>query len=231
MITAIIVAAGKGERMKNKINKPFLHLAGKPMLSWTLKSFVDSSVDNILIVANPAEIEDLSALIAEHAIEKVLGILPGGAKRQDSVSNGLDFLPDQTEIVAVHDGARPLVTPEQINRLIADLKDFDGVVPAIRPIDTIKVARETTVDETLDRQNLRAIQTPQIFKRKPLVESYAKAKGDGFYGTDDASLLERYGYSVKISEGSYDNIKITNPVDLELAEVIFAKKIKQEDFS
>ena len=226
MITAIIVAAGKGERMKNKINKPLLHLAGKPMLYWTLKSFVDSSVDNILIVANPAEIEDLSALIAEHAIEKVLGILPGGEKRQDSVSNGLDFLPDQTEVVAVHDGARPLITPEHIDKLIADLKGYDGVVPAVKPIDTIKVARENTVDETLDRQNLRAIQTPQIFKRKPLVESYAKAKSDGFYGTDDASLLERYGYSVKISEGSYDNIKITNPVDLELAEVIIAKKIK-----
>lgn len=231
MITAIIVAAGKGERMKSKTNKPFLHLSGKPLLSWTLEAFVKSSVSNILIVANPSEIEKMTSLIAEHNIEKVLGILPGGEKRQDSVATALDFLPEQANIVAIHDGARPLIKPAKIDELIGKIEGYDGVIPAVIPTDTIKEVNEDLVEKTLNRKNLRTVQTPEIFKKESLLKSYAQAKKDRFYATDDAALLERFGYKIKVSEGSYDNIKITNRTDLLVAERLLSNKVKVEDFS
>jgi len=220
MISAIVVAAGAGKRMKSKISKPFQSLAGKPLLLWTLESISASKVDNIIVVAAPKEVNRITNLISEYSIKKVKAVGRGGEHRQDSVANAFELLPENTRIVAVHDGARPLISVSLINKIIDELGDFDGVVPAVMPTDTIKQTNGHFVAKTLSRQDLRAVQTPQVFKKEPLLNSYAKAKQEGFYGTDDASLLEKYGYKVKITEGSYDNIKVTTPVDLALAEVL-----------
>ena len=223
MITAIVVAAGAGKRMKSNTSKPFLSLAGKPLLVWTLANIASSKVDGIMVVAGAKEINRVTSLISDYSIEKVKAVVRGGEQRQDSVANALQSLPENTEIVAIHDGGRPLIKPDLINKFLDELDDFDGVIPAVVPTDTIKQATGGFVEKTLNRQDLRAAQTPQIFKRKPLFESYLKATEEGFYGTDDASLLEKYGYKVKITEGSYDNIKVTTPADLALAEVLLSE--------
>jgi len=220
MISAIVVAAGAGKRMKSKTSKPFLSLAGKPLLLWTLENISASKVDNLIVVAAPTEVNRITNLICEYSIKKVKAVGRGGEHRQDSVANALALLPENTQIVAIHDGARPLVSVSLINKIIDELGDFDGIIPAVVPADTIKQSGGGFVEKTLNRQHLRAVQTPQVFKKEPLLKSYAKAKEEGFYGTDDASLLEKYGYKVKITEGSYDNIKVTTPVDLALAEVL-----------
>lgn len=225
MITAIVVAAGKGKRMSNKQSKPFLPLAGKPLLAWTLQSMAQSVVDNIIVVAQSEEVNKVTDLVNEYTVKKVTNVVPGGDQRQDSVANGLSFLPQDTQIVAIHDGARPLVKPQLINQVIKDLSDFDGAIPVVIPTDTIKKSADDFVETTLNRQQLRAVQTPQVFKKEPLLTSYAKAKEENFYSTDDASLLERYGCRIKLSEGSYDNIKVTRPVDLKLAEVLLKEHI------
>lgn len=222
MITSIILAAGRGKRMNKQENKAFLSLAGKPILVWALQAFEDSKVDNIIIVSHPIEIERVKELVNEYSIKKVMAIFPGGDQRQDSVANALAFLPAESKIVAIHDSARPLVGAAFINETIDSLNNADGIVPAIMPTDTIKEESDNFVVKTLERKHLRAVQTPQVFTKEPLLNSYEKAKGDGYYGTDDASLLEKYGYKVKLSEGSYGNIKITTPIDLKIAELLLS---------
>ena len=143
--------------------------------------------------------------------------MKGGKERQDSIANGLKNIKDSSEIIAIHDGARPLTKPALINKLIEKISDFDGIIPAVIVTDTRKEVENNFVKKTLDRKQLRAVQTPQCFKKKPLLTSYAKAKADNYYATDDSALLEHYGYKVKVIEGSYDNIKVTNPSDLLLA--------------
>lgn len=220
MITAIVVAAGVGKRMKRPENKAFLPLAGKPLLTWTLETIAESKIDNIIIAVQPKEANKITDLVKEYGIKKVIAIAHGGQTRQDSVSNALEFLPEETKIVAVHDGARPLIKPQQINKILDSLGGVDGVVPAVTPTDTIKQSVNDFIEKTPNRQDLKAAQTPQVFQKKALLESYQKAKEEGFCGTDDASVLEKYGYKVKITEGSYSNIKITTPVDLALAEIL-----------
>lgn len=220
MITSIVVAAGVGKRMEANQNKAFLPLAGKPLLAWTLEAIASSKIDKVLVLVQAAEINRVVDLINEFSIGKVAAVLPGGEQRQDTVANALDFLPADSEIVAIHDGARPLIKAKMIDKAIDELADFDGIVPAVMPTDTIKKTQDGLVVETLDRQYLRAVQTPQIFKKKPLLDSYAKAAAENFYGTDDASVVERFGYKVKVIEGAYDNIKITTPTDLLVAEAL-----------
>lgn len=220
MITAIVVAAGFGKRMESNDSKPFLSLAGKPLLVWTLEAVAKSLVDNIIITAHPKEINRMIDLVNEYSIAKVSAIIRGGDARQDSVYAALKVLPENCKIVAIHDGARPLIKPEFVNKIIQELGKEDGIIPAIMPTDTIKKSSNNYVEKTLNRQELRAVQTPQVFKKEALLESYTEAYKDNFYGTDDASLLEVAGFKVKISEGRYDNIKVTTPTDLLFAEAL-----------
>ncbi|TET52877.1 MAG: 2-C-methyl-D-erythritol 4-phosphate cytidylyltransferase [Actinobacteria bacterium] len=224
MKIAIVVAAGKSERMKAKQNKLFLSLAGKPLLVWTLKAISGSIIDSIIVVVQEKDINRTADLVNEYSIPKISKIILGGPKRQDSVSNAFNYFEKDVKIVAIHDGARPLADSNFINKTIKELWEADGVVPALMPVDTIKRKRDDYVEETLNRPDLIAVQTPQIFKKEALLDSYRKAKEEGFYGSDDASLLERYGYKVKIAKGAYDNIKITRPSDLAFAEVLIKSK-------
>lgn len=224
---AIIVAAGQGSRMGTKINKQYLHLLNKPVLAHTVDVFERHSlIEGIIIVTRQDEINLCNEeVIIPYNFRKVIKVVAGGKERQDSVYEGLKALPTQCELVVVHDGARPLITPNLIDEvLIAGRKEGAALV-AVPVKDTIKRESGGFVSETIPRQEIWAVQTPQIFTKKIILEAYQEAYNQGFYGTDDASLVERLGKKVKIVPGSYENIKITTPEDLDIGKAIIARRL------
>ena len=222
MVTVIFPAAGASRRMQISTNKNFLELGGEPILLRTLKTFSKSARVNFLIVA-VAE-EDVSA------VEKILDaaedlkpykIVVGGSERQYSIANGLKFVPDDAEIILVHDAARPLINLRTIEEVIDAAKNFGGAIAAVPEKNTIKVVdAENFVKSTPPRSELVEVQTPQGFRKEILLRAYEQAKVDNFLGTDDASLVERLGEKIKIVRSDYKNIKITTPEDLKIAEAI-----------
>ena len=214
---AIIVAAGKGERMKG-IDKIFVPLAEKPLLAWTVETFENcSAIDQIIIVLSEHNIETGRKLAAEYDWKKVTGICTGGQERQQSVSNGLKLLKD-CQWVVIHDGARPLVKEALIKIGLAEAKETGAAVAAVPVTDTIKMSSEDGfIIGTPPREKLWAVQTPQVFRFDIIKEAHA---GADKHATDDAALVEKLGYTVKLYTGSYNNIKITTPVDLSLAEIL-----------
>ncbi len=226
-IAAIIVAAGSGERMGLEISKPFLQLGKKPILVHTLEKFHRSpEVDEIIIVVKAAELEMTRKIVSEFSLAKVVGITEGGQRRQDSVYEGLQKLVGRrVDYVLVHDGVRPLVPVEKIHELIVACKEYKAAILAVPPKDTTKQSNTLPfVQGTLDRTRLWAVQTPQAFAIDLLTKAYERAFKENFNATDDASLVERLGVKVRIIEGSYENIKITTPEDLELAELILRRQ-------
>jgi len=224
---AVIAAAGKGERMGLEGGKQYILLGSKPILAHTLQVFEDCNfVHHVIVVVNPEDIELCRREVVErYNLSKVLQIVAGGPKRQDSVYNGLQALPKGTTTVMIHDGARPFVTPQIIEKTISVLKGWDGVVVGVPATDTIKEVKDERIARTHPRAKLWSAQTPQVFQLKPLLEAYKQAKADNFYGTDDAILLERMGYRIRMIMGSYENIKITTTEDLQIAEVILARRV------
>ena len=220
--SAIIPAAGSGTRMEGDIPKQFMELDSRPILAWTLEVFESwQGVDEIVVVV-PANQEDrVAELVDTYRLKKVTQVVSGGPRRQDSVYNGLMAVGDEIDIVIVHDGVRPLVTP-QILQSCAEVASRTGAAIAAVPIkDTIKEAGDDkTVLKTLDRGRLWSVQTPQAFSREILIKAMEQANQDSFTGTDEASLVERLNVPVSIVEGSYENIKITTPEDLLLAKFI-----------
>ncbi len=219
--TAIIVAAGDSRRMGDGVNKQFLLLDDIPVLAHTLKKFDDSdSIGGIIIVTKPENIPTVWDMIREFGICKVTDIVPGGETRQQSVINGLNLVKNEA-LVAVHDGARPFVSPKLIDRLCEIGLESGGVVPGIVPKDTIKVLDPSgNVASTPDRSTLRCIQTPQVFRADVLKLAYIRAEELNFLGTDDASVVEFSGTPVAITDGENTNIKVTTPEDLPVAEAI-----------
>lgn len=220
-VAAIIVAAGSSRRMGG-IDKVFAPLAGKPVISWALETFQDSSViDEIVLVLARESVSSGKQMVLKAGWSKVSSVCPGGLRRQDSVREGLRHLA-ACDIVMVHDGARPCVTSDLIERGVSRASASGTAVAAVPVNDTIKRADPAgTVVETLDRSGLWAIQTPQVFKTEILQEACEKVSEDV---TDDAALVERLGLPVKVYMGSYQNIKITTPEDLLLAEAILSKR-------
>ncbi len=226
MNVAIIAAAGFGTRMGGQ-GKQYLSLRDEPIMAHTLRAFQNcTQIQKIIIVTNEAELVRCRSLVKSYRFDKVARIVKGGSERQDSVYNGLKVLPEQVKIVAVHDGARPLVTPDLIETSLTGLKDWDGVVAGIPAKDTLKRIKGEQVEETLDRRSIWHIQTPQIFRADLLFEAYQKAGDEDFRGTDDAVLMERMGCRIGIVMGSYENLKITTPEDLVIAEAILARRAK-----
>lgn len=220
MATAIFPAAGHGKRMMAGINKVFMNLAGTPILIHTLKSFSKcSEIDNLVIVASGDDISFIKTILDKVSGLKPYKIVLGGSERQYSVRNGLAAVEPDTDIVLVHDAARPLVSEDIVLRTIAAAKEFGGAVAGVQAKNTIKICDENGfVKYTPDRNTLWEIQTPQAFKLDILVEAHELASRDDFLGTDEASIVERSGHPVKIVEGDYSNIKITTPEDVILAE-------------
>jgi 2-C-methyl-D-erythritol 4-phosphate cytidylyltransferase len=222
-VSAIIPAAGSGTRIGGEIKKQFLPLKGKPIIVYTLQQFEHcSDVDEVAMAVPESAMAEMESIIARYRLHKVSKVVLGGAKRQDSVQNVLNRLVlKDSDIVLVHDGVRPFIETKRISHLIKVCKDYNAAVLAVQPKDTIR--RSTGgdfFDQTLDRTALWLIQTPQAFRSKLLVKAFEKAKKDKFYSTDEAALVERLGIKVRIVEGSYDNIKITTPEDLELGMLI-----------
>ncbi len=202
----------------NGIDKVLAPLAGRPVLSYVLAAFDGCNlIDHIVLVVNEKSLEACRKLIAKEGLSKPIDVCVGGKRRQDSVAAGLKQLKD-CDWVVIHDGARPLVTKDLIERGLEAAQESGAAVAAVPVTDTIKVAGDNRiVRQTPLRQNLRAVQTPQVFRFDIITQAYQKAKGDV---TDDASLVEQAGYKVKLYMGSYDNIKITNPDDLLIAEAL-----------
>ena len=222
-VAAIIVAAGQGVRMGADRPKAFLRLRGLTLLERSVGAFLSHArVDRVVAaVPDPGE----AARILGSRAGRVL-LVPGGATRQDSVSAGLRSLaPGAYEIILVHDAARPLVSGEVIDAVIAAAAGHGAAVPAIPPVDTPKrIGLDGTIEETLPRDRLRMAQTPQGFRDPMLREAYERAGRDGFVGTDDASLVERAGHRIRVVDGSPRNFKITTPQDLALAEAFLAQE-------
>ncbi len=219
----VIPAAGQGKRMNAGKNKLFIELSGIPIIIHTLRVFeVDPMCQGIILSINPQEEAIFSGLIDTYGLGKVKGLVPGGAERQQSVFNGIKHV--DTDVVLVHDGARPFIHEELIHQLTEATLLHAGAVVAVPVKDTIKKVQDRSVVETMERSSLWAVQTPQAFRMPILLKAHQEAENDQFLGTDDASLLERIGQQVVIIEGDYDNIKITTPEDLYFAEAILRKQ-------
>ena len=224
--TAVIVAAGKGRRMGTEISKQFLPLCGKEILAHTVEKFEKAAcIRDIILVTGGDALQDVRQMAQEYGWKKIISVTEGGRERQDSVFLGLQQVPQDTEIVLIHDGVRPFVTEEILERSIAAAKETGGCVAGVPAKDTIKVCdAEGFAIATPDRSTLRQIQTPQTFRRKEILAAYEKAKADGFLGTDDASVAEHSGFPVRVIMGSYRNIQITTKEDL----LIGAAFLKEE---
>jgi 2-C-methyl-D-erythritol 4-phosphate cytidylyltransferase len=216
-VGAIIAAAGESRRM-NGIDKVFAPLGGKPALAYVLDAFEEcESISQIVLVVSKANVARCREMIAEEKYSKPIEVCAGGKRRQDSVVAGLAKL-DKCDWVVIHDGARPLVTKALIEGGLEVAKETGAAVAAVPVTDTIKTAGDDRiVRQTPPRQNLWAVQTPQVFRVDIISKAYQKAKGEA---TDDASLVEKLGYKVKLYTGAYDNIKITTANDMLIAEAL-----------
>ena len=226
---AIVVAAGKGKRMGADINKIYLKLGDKPVIIHTLEAFCQArEIDGIVIVISSEDRNYFEEEVVEkYSFSKPILIVEGGKERQMSVYNGLMALPKDADIVAIHDGARPFVTADMVDRSVAGARKYGAVVMATPVKDTIKEASENLyASSTLDRNKLWAVQTPQTFAYELIIRAHEEAKKQGIVATDDSALVERLGEPVKILRGSYDNIKITTWEDMLLAEQILLNRSK-----
>ena len=222
-VGAIIVAAGESRRMKG-VDKVLAPLGDKSVLAWTIEVFEECpAVQRIVLVNSQANLGPVKCMAVDRKWTKVADVCVGGKRRQDSVAAGLKML-GHCEWVIIHDGARPMVSRDLIERGLEAAKETVAASAAVPVTDTIKLAGDDMkVIETLPRSHLWAVQTPQIFRFSIIEEAYRQARGDV---TDDATLVEQAGGKVKLFLGSYDNIKITTPRDLAVAELMI-KAIEQ----
>ena len=227
LVTAIIPAAGSGRRIGSSSYKQFIEIGRKPIVVHTLERFQQSSViDEIVVVFPPDKVEEFSGRIAAYGFHKSIRFVAGGERRQDSVHQGfLSLNGQETDIVVIHDAVRPLVEANLIQRVVERARLTGAAIAAIQAVDTIKeVSSQDVVVATLNRSALRQVQTPQAFAYPILGEALQKAYADGYYGTDDSSLVERVGIQVAVVPGSPFNIKITTPADVRFAEFILRER-------
>jgi len=226
MLNAIIVAAGDSRRMG--FDKLFAAIAGKPVLAHTMRAFERANaVDGIIIVAREDRHDEIKTMVRDENFKKVRSIIPGGKRRQDSVRAGLDHLESSARYVAVHDAARPLITAEQIERVFVQCQ-IHGAAALAEPInDTLKRAdARLVVTEAVDRHQLYAMQTPQIFERQLIEEAYRTVYAKDIFVTDEVSAVERLGREVALILNDDFNFKITYPRDLPLAEFVLTQRRK-----
>ena len=215
---AVIVAAGSASRMGG-IDKVMADLGGEPMILRTVRAFQNcDAIASIVIVTREDLIQPIAGLCRD--MKKVVAVVAGGGSRQESVHLGLNALPKGTKLAAVHDGARPLISWQVIDRVVRAANTYGAAAPAIPVKDTIKVVSGGLVKETPDRSSLMAVQTPQVFDFDLLRGALRKAEEDGAQVTDDCSAVERTGMRIKIVEGDERNLKVTTPMDLKIAELL-----------
>lgn len=222
-VSAIVLSAGKGRRMNSDIAKQYILIGGKPIIYYSIAAFENSDVDEIILVTAPGE-EDIvrESIVEKYGFKKISRIVAGGKERYHSVFNGLKAI-DDTEYVLIHDGARPMLTPEMISHIIEEVKKTEACVSGVPSKDTIKISdEEGYIDSTPDRSLVWNIHTPQAFGYELIMNAYSglmQIPDDRIKVTDDAMVVESMsGHKVKLVEGSYKNIKVTTPEDLFLAE-------------
>ncbi len=223
---AIITAAGRSQRLPGAVPKQFRPIGSKPLLSWTVEKFERcSSIDAILLVVAEEDLIYTSEAVVDRCnFQKVIKIVPGGRTRFDSILRGLRAVPEEANLVFVHDGVRPLVPVDDISRVGAEAEIHDAAILATQQVETLKRGEGGYVIATLDRERIWVAQTPQVFKYEAIISAYIQALDDDREFTDDASVCEAYGISVRIVEGNSCNIKVTTPTDLELARQLLLQE-------
>lgn len=224
-ITAILPAAGLGTRMGHETPKQFLELDGVPIVVLSLRRIAACPLITHMVVATRGDVvERLNARIHEENFRQPVVVVKGGDSRQGSVSQALKHIPEDTELVVVHDAVRPLVTVEQITRVIEEARRCKAAILAIPAMDTVKEVKRASLPEdvalitaTIPRERVVLAQTPQVFETQLLKHAFADAEADGVNASDEAGLIERLGHEVHVVQGSERNIKITKPADMELA--------------
>lgn len=228
-VAAIVLAAGKGKRMNNKLPKQYMQLCGNPVVYYSLKVLEESSINEIILVVGEGE-EELrrKELIEKYGFHKVTKIISGGKERYNSVFKGLQAL-QKADYVLIHDGARPLITSDIIEHTIDIVRKKKACVVAVPSKDTVKISNECNiVKETPDRTKVWMVQTPQAFEYQMIKQAYEKLlqKNDKNIITDDAMVLETMtNFPITLIEGSYQNIKITTPEDIQIAELFLKARL------
>ena len=221
MVSAVIVAAGKGIRMKDNVRKQYLPLAGRPVLSHCLTLFEECDLINKIILVVPQDDFDYcqNKILSKFKIK--IDLVAGGKERQDSVYNGLIALGENNGIVIIHDGVRPFANKEMIKSCVTGAKKHGACIIGVPAQDTLKkISSLGNIEKTIERNNIWLAQTPQAFQYEVIRKAHENARLKGYAGTDDAFLVEQMGNPVKIIKGSKNNIKITTREDLKLAEVM-----------
>jgi 2-C-methyl-D-erythritol 4-phosphate cytidylyltransferase len=230
-VTAILLAAGKGKRFKSGLAKPLVKLGKNRIMDYSLKVLErHPGVKDIVLVVNPGNIKPIATLVKDSGCKKVRALVLGGERRQDSVFNALNSVSLQSQLVLIHDSARPFIKPSEISALITRAAKTGAAILGVPVKATIKqvirhkshVTRGFAVEKTLDRNFLWEIQTPQVFRKSLLLEAYRRFKDVDV--TDDAAMVEKLHKRVELVLGSYDNIKITTPEDLTIAEALLKAK-------
>ncbi|MDI6808782.1 MAG: 2-C-methyl-D-erythritol 4-phosphate cytidylyltransferase [Candidatus Eisenbacteria bacterium] len=225
-MTAIVVAGGEGRRIGK--DKNLIPLLGKPLLFHTLRAFEKArTVSDVILVVRKKNVESAKKLfVNKFKFGKIKKIVEGGRERQESVLKGLRWVRPDTEFVVVHDGARPLVRPSLIDKTVraCSVKGIEAVTTAVKATETVKKVRDAFIEKTLNRDELWLSQTPQVFRHRTMLAAHLLAFGEEFVGTDDVQLVERMDVKVKIIEGSRENLKITFPEDLIVAEAFLRKR-------
>ncbi|MDQ2087619.1 2-C-methyl-D-erythritol 4-phosphate cytidylyltransferase [Herbivorax sp. ANBcel31] len=221
-VSVVVVAGGKGTRMNMDINKQYVCIGEKPVLARTLSVFEENDIINeiILVVSKDEMFYCKENIIDKFDFKKIKHLVTGGAERQNSVFKGLMEVSKQSDIVVIHDGARPFVNDEIIKNSIEEVLKFGAVTAAVPVKDTIKSAYDGFVEKTYDRKTLWSIQTPQVFLYDTIMKAHEKANKENITSTDDTSLTEMMGVKTRIVKGSYDNIKITTREDLTFAKAV-----------
>jgi 2-C-methyl-D-erythritol 4-phosphate cytidylyltransferase len=231
-IVAILPAAGMGTRMGADSPKQFRLLDGMPVVIFTLRRLAACPmIGEFLIATRADEIEALKTRIAAERLPRPVRVLEGGDTRQESVDKALAEVPKKTELIVVHDAVRPLVTRDQVERVIAEAERCGAAILGIPAMDTVKEVKRASLPEdvalitaTIPRERVVLAQTPQVFESALLREAFARAAADGFTASDEAALVERLGHNVHVVLGSERNLKITRPGDLEIAEFYLSRE-------
>jgi 2-C-methyl-D-erythritol 4-phosphate cytidylyltransferase len=224
--TALIVAAGSGERYGGDIPKQFQKIAGKPLLSWTISRFEEAeAISSIVIVCGEDFLLHVNnAVVNPYSFGKVTQIVPGGETRCASVRKGLDALPRTTRLVAIHDGVRPLVRPSDINRVVAGAAENRAAILGQKATDTVKRVESGLVLATMERERMYLAETPQAFQFDLICEAHARATEKQLAATDDSALVEMMGFKVVLVESSAPNPKLTGAADFDFIEMMLMRE-------
>ncbi|MBI3990692.1 MAG: 2-C-methyl-D-erythritol 4-phosphate cytidylyltransferase [Candidatus Omnitrophica bacterium] len=218
-VTAVVVAAGKGLRLRSKVSKPLIKINSRPIIVYSLNTLSKHLyIKDIIVVANRKNLEGIRNIIKQYHIKKVKDVVLGGRLRQDSVFNGLIATDSRTEMVLIHDAGRPFIDEEIVSSVIKAARKYKAAIVGVPAKATIKKVLGRFVKKTLDRDSLWEIQTPQVFERGLILKAYNRFGNTG--ATDDAMLVEKLGVKISVVAGTYKNIKITTPEDLLLAQAI-----------